>query len=716
MIRLPHWLFFVLLVCASKAGAQVAPTNCAAAGFNNGVSTSIAITWTDRSTDETQWAIRYYIGTSTVAAGSFSIASASTNFSNVTASTVWTGGVANTIYRFTIQSYNGRYSALSNYSSPFTTSPFILTSIATPCASINVSWPDLANESGYDVFLRGATPSADTRIAQLGANITSYAVTPPLIKPASSYQFYVKPYISSTYIGTSGFLTATFSGITSKPGLSGAPGSPFSHAFTQVTGSTVSSRTLVGAPPELTFNATNGTLSGFYPPKGNYTLYYTVNFATGCSLNQTFHIRSRPNAGAPLIGTPLPPWSAAVGATRETPLAGSFLDPEAESAYRVVTTAGTMDYILFDTATPDTVTNFKNYVDAGKYADVAFHRCFPAVAIQSGLIRGTGTGSNFNRVVADTPTPNEPGISNIKGTLAMTKVDTTNPDSAASEFFVNVANNAATFDSSNGGTTVFGRVTTPTLGIAENIAALQRRTYNLTLDGSSTPTSFPDFPMTGTAGLPANIDQSRLVRINSITPVPTLSYSITGNTNPAAASASIVNNALKLTALTRGITNVTVTATDLDGLTNSQTVSINLLDTFSSWSSQQTFPSGQDGPNQDPDGDGWDNLNEFAFLGNPAISNTTSQVVFPGTSAGIPSHLTLTFPVRKLTQRLSYQVEANNGLTESWDILWKSSDGFAHPQVVTAVDQTDRTVVTIKDTAPIGPSPQRFLRTRVIQN
>lgn len=720
MIDSLRLLLCFLLTCASYAIAQVAPINCVAAGFSTGTgistNTSVVINWTDRSNDETQWRVNYYIGTSTTPTNAFIVASSTKTQTNNTVSYSWPDGVANTTYRFSIQSYNGRYSAFSPLSASFTTSPFTLTTLAAPCGSINLSWTNISNESGYDVFLKGSTPALDTRIAELGANTTLYRVTPPLISPARTYQFYIKPYINSTFIGNSSVLFATFNGITSRPGLSGNTGSPFSHTFAQASDSVVNTRTLVGTPAGLTFNASNGTLSGFYPPVGNYTLFYTVSFASGCSLTQTFYIRSRSSAGSPIIGTIIPPWSAAVGATRNTSLGGAFLDPEAESAYRVNTTAGNMDFILFDTSTPNTVTNFKNYVEAGKYDDVAFHRCFPGVAIQSGSIKGTGTENNFTRVVADTPTPNEPGISNLRGTLAMTKDSTTDPDSATSEFFINIANNSNAFDSVNGGTTVFGRVASSSLSVVDATVALQRRSYNLIVDESPTATSYPDFPLTGTAALPNAIDQTRLVKINSITPIPTLNYTITGNTNPTVASATIVNQELRLTALTRGITNISVTATDLDGLTHSQSISINLLDTFSSWSALQTFPNNENGPNQDPDGDGWDNLNEYAFLGNPALPSTTSQAVFPGVTVTTPNHLTLTFPVRKLTQKLSYQVEANNGLTESWATLWKSSDGFAHPQVVTAVDQTDRTVVTVKDTATIGPNPQRFLRTRVVQD
>lgn len=226
-------------------------------------------------------------------------------------------------------------------------------------------------------------------------------------------------------------------------------------------------------------------------------------------------------------------------------------------------------------------------------------------------------------------------------------------------------------------------------------------------------TSFPNFPLTGTPALPTTISQARVVKINSINPLPTLSYTITGNTNPTVASASIANQILRLTALSRGITNITVTATDLDGLSNQQIIPINLLDSFSAWATQQTFPGGQNAPNQDPDGDGWDNLNDFAFMGNPATPNSIAGTVFAGAT---PSHLTLTFPVRKLTQKLTYQIEANDNLTGPWTPLWKSSDGFTHPQIITTVDQPDRTVLTVKDTAAIGTSPQRFLRTRVAQD
>ena len=103
-------------------------------------------------------------------------------------------------------------------------------------------------------------------------------------------------------------------------------------------------------------------------------------------------------------------------------------------------------------------------------------------------------------------------------------------------------------------------------------------------------------------------------------------------------------------------------------------------------------------------------------MGDPATPDPTGQVVFPGMVGIAPAkYLTLTFPVRKSTQGLTYIVEGNDGLSGTWTEIWNSANGFSHAQVVSALDQTDRTVVTIKDTSAIGVQPKRFLRTRVVQ-
>jgi hypothetical protein len=219
------------------------------------------------------------------------------------------------------------------------------------------------------------------------------------------------------------------------------------------------------------------------------------------------------------------------------------------------------------------------------------------------------------------------------------------------------------------------------------------------------------------ASAPVAMDQTKVVKILSATPIPTLSYSITGNTNPAVATAIIISGELQITGLSGGQTTITVTATDLDNLTTSQQVAVNLTDTFATWAARTTFPNGQNGATQNPDGDSLNNLLEYAFLQNPAITNTTNYPTFGSTEISPTTRaMTLQFPVRKFTTGITYSVQANNQLTGTWTEIWNSSQGFAHAQVLSAVDQSDRTVVTIKDNTAIGAHPKRFLQVKVVQN
>ncbi len=608
-------------------------------------------------------------------------------------------------------------SGVSAYSSEvtMTAAAYTITATAVPGQTrINLSWPNIANETGYVIYalLPGGFFYEQTGL--IAANTTTTQVTNPLIEAAKTYSFIVSPYIGINTIGESNSATVTVDGMTSKTGASSTPGATFSHTFTHASSATVTSRSLTGVPSGLAFNASTGTLTGVYPALGNYSLTYTLNLSNGAVLTQAFSIRVRPPAGAPLIGTTIPAWNGAAGTSRNTSLTGTFTDPEAESAVRVSTTLGTMDFILFNTATPATVTNFMSYVNAGKYTDVSFHRSIPSFVIQAGGFKGTGTGSNFTSVVTTPPVVNEPGISNLRGTISMAKLGG-DPNSATSQFFVSTNDNSANLDFQNNGFTVFGRVAGNGMTVADAINSLPHATYNLSVNGGAA-TAFSDFPMNA-ATAPVAMDQTKVVKINSVTSIPTLSYSITGNTNPAVATASIVNGELQITGLSGGQTTITVTATDLDNLTTSQNVAVNLTDTFATWAARTSFPNGQNGATQNPDGDTLNNLLEYAFLQNPALPNTTivpttgSTAISPTTRA-----MTLQFPVRKFTTGMTYSVQANNQLTGTWTEIWNSSQGFAHAQVLSAVDQSDRTVVTIKDNVVIGAFPKRFLQVKVLQN
>ena len=724
-------LAFCAMTLSARAAVPVAPSNCVATGitYYGGYGTPIHISWQDNSTDETQWFIYVSVNGRAYAQLGSAVTSSTTP---TTGNTVMlaVSGSANTTYRFKVCAFSSStgFSAASNEA---TVTPGIFTLTATPLqnqTSVLLSWPNVPNESGYQIQYAVQGASSYSVYGLVAADVTSCQVNLPASEATKTYLFLVRPYVGTyptnySVIGSSNQASAKIDyavTMTSKPGESGTPGSPFSHTFTHDSALTVSSQTLTGIPAGLNFNSATGLLSGVFPALGVYTLNYTVHFASGNTLTQTFYIRVRTAAGAPAVGTVIPAWTGIAGTSRDTALGGTFTDAEAESAVRVSTNLGNMDIILFNTATPATVTNFMTYVNEGKYTDVDFHRAIAGFMAQSGGFKGAGTGSNFTSVVTHPPVVNEPGIGNERGTVSMAKLGG-DPNSATSQFFVSVANNRGTYpnglDYQNGGFTVFGRVAGNGMTVADAISNLPNGTYNLYLDGSATTTQFTNFPMNA-ATFPAAMDQTKLVRINSVTTIPTLSYTITGSTQPSIATATIINGQLHLVALAPGQTVITVTATDLDNLTTSQTVPVTISDTFTSWASRYTFPGGLNGASQNPDGDAWNNLQEYAFLGDPTLPSPTSQTVYSGIAgvAPAPRYLALTFPMRKFTSGLTYTVEAADGLTGPWTTVWSSPYGLSYIQVVGAMDQTDRVMVTIKDTVALGARQKHFMRIRINQD
>ena len=103
---------------------------------------------------------------------------------------------------------------------------------------------------------------------------------------------------------------------------------------------------------------------------------------------------------------------------------------------------------------PKTVDLFLKHVDAGFYDGVIFHRVIPEFMAQSG-----GFSENFERKEPLGTVVNESvgGLPNSKGTIAMAR--TSNPDSASSQFYINVVDNP-NLNSRDGrpGYTVFGTV------------------------------------------------------------------------------------------------------------------------------------------------------------------------------------------------------------------------------------------------------------------
>jgi cyclophilin family peptidyl-prolyl cis-trans isomerase len=131
---------------------------------------------------------------------------------------------------------------------------------------------------------------------------------------------------------------------------------------------------------------------------------------------------------------------------------------------------GDVDIELFDEQAPQTVANFLNYVNDGDYEDSFIHRSVPGFIVQGGGYIFVVDSPEV--IPADPPVINEPGISNTRGTIAMAKPGG-NPDGATSQWYINVKDNSADLDTTNGGYTVFGRVTGSGMDIIDTINELQ---------------------------------------------------------------------------------------------------------------------------------------------------------------------------------------------------------------------------------------------------
>lgn len=120
----------------------------------------------------------------------------------------------------------------------------------------------------------------------------------------------------------------------------------------------------------------------------------------------------------------------------------------------IVTNYGDIVVELFDDSAPISTGNFKQYVTDGFYAETVFHR-----VIANFMIQGGGMTSDMSKKKTRAPIKNEAanGEKNLRGTLAMAR--TGEVDSATSQFFVNLRDNAFLDHSDRDyGYAVFGRV------------------------------------------------------------------------------------------------------------------------------------------------------------------------------------------------------------------------------------------------------------------
>lgn len=102
----------------------------------------------------------------------------------------------------------------------------------------------------------------------------------------------------------------------------------------------------------------------------------------------------------------------------------------------IKTIFGNIKLELLTEEAPNTVTNFLEYVNEGHYNGTIFHR-----VINDFMIQGGGFDTDFKQKPTKDPIDNEAvnRISNKRGTVAMAR--TNDPDSATTQFFINVKDN-----------------------------------------------------------------------------------------------------------------------------------------------------------------------------------------------------------------------------------------------------------------------------------
>jgi len=130
---------------------------------------------------------------------------------------------------------------------------------------------------------------------------------------------------------------------------------------------------------------------------------------------------------------------------------------------------GEFDIQLLDPWTPVTVANFLGYVERGDYSNSFIHRSVPGFILQGGGF--AWRSSQIAEVPKRASVTNEAYFSNVRGTVAMAKMGG-DPNSATSEWFINLSDNSANLDYQNGGFTVFGVVLGNGMAVADTIAAV----------------------------------------------------------------------------------------------------------------------------------------------------------------------------------------------------------------------------------------------------
>jgi cyclophilin family peptidyl-prolyl cis-trans isomerase len=143
------------------------------------------------------------------------------------------------------------------------------------------------------------------------------------------------------------------------------------------------------------------------------------------------------------------------------------------------TSLGKIKADLYPDKADKTVENFLKYVDDKHYDDTLFH------CVMANMIQGGGMVKGMKEKKTRDPLKYEAtGLSNKRGTLAMARSSV--PDSAASQFFINVVDNDR-FDRANArdgvGYVVFGKIVdADSMRVVDAINAVETKGANVPVE------------------------------------------------------------------------------------------------------------------------------------------------------------------------------------------------------------------------------------------